>query len=103
MIIGARRDAIFGPTIMAGLADLRRGDEGRRLPGPSLDRKEIQTMLKEVRSYPFSWESGEGMKDMDKLVDAIIKVGASSASARASRISRSIPWSSTKREWGPRR
>jgi len=78
MIIGARRDAIFGPTIMAGLGgiyvEVMKDVAFRALP---LDRKEIQTMLKEVRSYPLLLGvRGEGMKDMDKLVDAIIKVGA---------------------------
>ncbi len=78
MIIGARRDVIFGPTIMVGLGgiyvEVMKDVSFRSLP---LDRKEIQTMVKEIRSYPLLLGvRGEAMKDINKLVEAIIKIGA---------------------------
>lgn len=78
MIIGARRDVIFGPTIMAGLGgiyvEVMKDVAFRSLP---LDRPEIQTMIKEIRAYPLLLGvRGEKMKDVNKLVESIIKIGA---------------------------
>ena len=78
MIIGARRDAIFGPTIMVGLGgiyvEVMKDVAFRSLP---LDRQEIQTMIKEIRAYPLLLGvRGEKMKDVNKLIEAIIKIGA---------------------------
>jgi acetyltransferase len=78
MIIGARRDAIFGPTIMVGLGgiyvEVMKDVAFRSLP---LDRPEIQTMIKEIRAYPLLLGvRGEEMKDINKLVESIIKIGA---------------------------
>ena len=78
IIIGARRDVIFGPTVMVGLGgiyvEVMKDVAFRALP---LDRKEIQTMVKELRSYPLLMGvRGEEMKDINKLVEAIIKISA---------------------------
>ena len=78
MIVGARRDAIFGPTVMVGLGgiyvEVMKDVSFRSLP---LDRKEILTMIKEIRSYPLLLGvRGEEMKDINKLVEAIVKIGA---------------------------
>jgi len=78
MIVGSRRDAIFGPTVMVGLGgiyvEVMKDVSFRSLP---LDRKEILTMVKEIRSYPLLLGvRGEEMKDINKLVETIIKVGA---------------------------
>jgi len=78
MIVGSRRDAIFGPTVMVGLGgiyvEVMKDVSFRSLP---LDRKEILTMVKEIRSYPLLLGvRGEEMKDINKLVEAIIKIGA---------------------------
>ena len=78
MIVGARRDRIFGPTAMVGLGgiyvEVMKDVSFRSLP---LDRKEILTMIKEIRSYPLLLGvRGEEMKDINKLAEAIIKIGA---------------------------
>jgi acetyltransferase len=78
MIVGARRDGIFGPTVMVGLGgiyvEVMKDVSFRSLP---LDRKEILTMIKEIRSYPLLLGvRGEEMKDIHKLVEAIVKIGA---------------------------
>ena len=78
IIIGARRDVIFGPTVMVGLGgiyvEVMKDVSFRALP---LDKKEIQTMVKEIRSYPLLLGvRGEAMKDINKLVEAIIKISA---------------------------
>ena len=78
IIIGARRDVIFGPTVMVGLGgvyvEVMKDVSFRALP---LDQKEIQTMVKEIRSYPLLLGvRGEAMKDINKLVEAIIKISA---------------------------
>jgi len=78
MIVGARRDRIFGPTVMVGLGgiyvEVMKDVSFRALP---LDRKEILTMIKEIRSYPLLLGvRGEEMKDINKLLEAIVKIGA---------------------------
>jgi acetyl coenzyme A synthetase (ADP forming)-like protein len=78
IIAGARRDLIFGPIVMVGLGgiyvEVMKDVTFRSLP---LDRKEIIKMIKEIKSYPLLMGvRGEKTKDIDALVDTIIKLGA---------------------------
>ncbi len=77
-IIGARIDEIFGPTIMFGLGgiyvEVMKDVSFRALP---LQRSEVAGMMKEIRSYPLLLGvRGEEKKDIDSVIDVIIKVGA---------------------------
>jgi acyl-CoA synthetase (NDP forming) len=76
-IIGARRDRTFGPLIMFGLGgiyvEVMKDVAFRALP---INRKEIMAMVKEIRAYPLLLGvRGEEKKDLEGLVDTIIKVG----------------------------
>ncbi len=76
-IIGARRDRTFGPLIMFGLGgiyvEVMKDVAFRALP---INRKEIMAMIKEIRAYPLLLGvRGEEKKDLDGVVDTIIKVG----------------------------
>lgn len=78
MIIGARIDKSFGPTVMVGLGgiyvEVMKDVSFRALP---LDRKEIISMIKEIRSYPLLLGvRGEKTRDINALVDTIVKLGA---------------------------
>ncbi|MDD5711722.1 MAG: acetate--CoA ligase family protein [Smithellaceae bacterium] len=78
MIVGARKDPIFGPLIMVGMGgiyvEVFRDVSFRSLP---IDRREILAMIKQLKSYPLLLgERGEPMRDMDALVGVIIKLGA---------------------------
>ena len=77
-IIGARRDHAFGPVIMFGLGgiyvEVMKDVAFRALP---LDRREILGMLKDIRSYALLLGvRGETQRDIDSIVDTIIKLGA---------------------------
>jgi acetyltransferase len=76
-IIGARRDRTFGPIIMFGLGgiyvEVMKDVTFRALP---INRKEVMAMVKEIRAYPLLLGvRGEEKKDVDSVVDTIIKVG----------------------------
>jgi acyl-CoA synthetase (NDP forming) len=76
-IIGARRDRTFGPLIMFGLGgiyvEVMKDVAFRALP---INRKEIMAMVKEIRAYPLLLGvRGEEKKDLDGVVDTIVKVG----------------------------
>ena len=76
-IIGARRDRTFGPLIMFGLGgiyvEVMKDVAFRALP---INRKEIMAMVKEIRAYPLLLGvRGEEKKDLDAVVDMIIRVG----------------------------
>ncbi len=76
-IIGARQDRTFGPMIMFGLGgiyvEVMKDVAFRALP---INRKEILSMVKEIRAYPLLLGvRGEEKKDLDAVVDAIIRVG----------------------------
>jgi acetyltransferase len=76
-IIGARRDRTFGPIIMFGLGgiyvEVMKDVAFRALP---INRKEVMAMVKEIRAYPLLLGvRGEEKKDVDAVVDTIIKVG----------------------------
>jgi len=77
-IVGARRDATFGPIIMFGLGgiyvEVMKDVAFRALP---INRREIMSMVKQIRAYPLLLGvRGEEKKDVDSVVDSIIKVGA---------------------------
>ena len=77
LIVGARVDPSFGPIVMCGLGgiyvEVMKDVSFRALP---LSRKEVVTMIKEIRSYPLLLGvRGEKRKDIDGLVETILKVG----------------------------
>jgi acetyl coenzyme A synthetase (ADP forming)-like protein len=76
-IIGARRDPAFGPVIMFGLGgiyvEVMKDVAFRALP---LGNMGARNMIKSIRSYPLLLGvRGEKRKDIDWIVDTIIKVG----------------------------
>jgi acyl-CoA synthetase (NDP forming) len=78
LIIGARRDATFGPIVMVGLGgiyvEVMKDVTFRAFP---LDRREVLNMIKEIRSYPLLLGvRGEEKKDIDGAADMIIKLGS---------------------------
>lgn len=78
MIVGARIDRSFGPILMVGLGgiyvEVMKDVAFRSLP---LERREVLGMIKSIRSYPLLLGvRGEAMKDIDLLVDTMIRLGA---------------------------
>ena len=78
VIIGARRDKLFGPIVMFGLGgvyvEVMKDVSFRAFP---LTYKEVMSMIKEIKSYPvLLGVRGEERKDIDAIVDTIIKLGA---------------------------
>ncbi len=77
LIVGARVDPSFGPIVMCGLGgiyvEVMKDVAFRALP---LSLREAITMIKEIRSYPLLLGvRGEKKKDIDGLVETILKVG----------------------------
>ena len=77
LIVGARIDPSFGPIVMCGLGgiyvEVMKDVSFRALP---LSLREAIAMIKEIRSYPLLLGvRGEKRKDIDSLVEAILKVG----------------------------
>ena len=77
IIVGARRDPSFGPVVMCGLGgiyvEVMKDVVFRGLP---LNLAEVRKMLQEIRSYPLLLGvRGEKRKDIEVVVDTIIKVG----------------------------
>jgi len=78
LIVGAKVDPSFGPIVMCGLGgiyvEVMKDVSFRGLP---LDRREVITMIKEIKSYPILLGvRGEKKKDIESLVNTILKVGA---------------------------
>jgi len=76
-IVGSRRDHAFGPIVMFGLGgiyvEVMRDIAFRAFP---LGRKETFKMISQIRSYPLLLGvRGEKRKDIDAIVDIILKVG----------------------------
>lgn len=76
VILGGRRDANFGATLMFGLGgiyvEVMKDVAFRAVP---LSEEEIRTMIKEIRSYPLLLGvRGELRKDIDSIVDALIRI-----------------------------
>ena len=77
-IIGGRIDGSFGPVIMFGLGgiyvEVMKDVSFRALP---LSRGEAMSMIKQIRSYPLLLGvRGEEQRDINGIVDVILKVGA---------------------------
>jgi acetyltransferase len=77
LIVGARVDPSFGPIVMCGLGgiyvEVMKDVSFRALP---LSLREAISMIKEIRSYPLLLGvRGEKRKDIDGLVETILKVG----------------------------
>ncbi len=77
IIVGARRDPSFGPIVMCGFGgiyvEVMKDVSFRGYP---FNRGEATKMLKELRSYPLLLGvRGEARKDIEGLVESIIKVG----------------------------
>ena len=78
LIVGARRDKIFGPIIMIGLGgiyvEVMKDVSFRSLP---VSAQDISSMISELRSYPLLLGvRGEKMKDTAAVVNVIIILGA---------------------------
>ncbi|MCF7808870.1 MAG: acetate--CoA ligase family protein [Candidatus Marinimicrobia bacterium] len=76
VILGGRRDANFGPTLMFGLGgiyvEVMKDVAFRAVP---LSQTEIRSMIKEIRSYPLLLGvRGEARKDINSIVDTLVKV-----------------------------
>ena len=76
-IIGGRKDKTFGPIVMFGLGgiyvEVMKDITFRAYP---IDRLEVMDMVKGIRTYPILLGvRGEEMKDIEKIMDTIIKVG----------------------------
>ena len=77
VIIGARKDKVFGPIVMVGLGgiyvEVMKDVSFRAAP---LNRKVVRRMIEEIRSYPLLLGvRGEARKDIEGIVDTIIKLG----------------------------
>ena len=76
LIVGGRRDPGFGPVVMFGLGgiyvEVMKDVSFRAVP---LGRAEVLGMMEEIRAYPLLLGvRGEERKDMNSVVDAILKV-----------------------------
>jgi acetyltransferase len=76
LIVGARRDPGFGPIVMFGLGgiyvEVLKDVSFRAVP---TNRAEALTMMKEIRAFPLLMGvRGEERKDIDRVVDAVIRV-----------------------------
>ena len=76
-IVGARRDGIFGPIVMFGMGgiyvEVMKDVSFRAFP---LNRKEVPEMISQIKSYPLLLGvRGEKRKDIDGIIDVIIKAG----------------------------
>ena len=77
LIIGARKDPAFGPTIMFGMGgiyvEVLKDVTFRAVP---FSRAEAIEMMKEIRAYPLLLGvRGEERKDIESVLDTIIRLG----------------------------
>jgi len=77
-IVGARRDASFGPIVVCGMGgiyvEVLKDVAFRAVP---FSRQDVLAMIKETRLYPLLLGvRGEESKDMDGVIDTIIKLGS---------------------------
>jgi acetate---CoA ligase (ADP-forming) len=77
-IVGARRDASFGPIVMCGMGgiyvEVMKDVAFRAVP---FSRQDLLSMIKQTRIYTLLLGvRGEEKKDMDGVVEAIIKLGS---------------------------
>ncbi len=76
LILGARQDEKFGPTLMCGLGgiyvELLKDVSFRATP---LSREEILRMIRETKAYKLlEGMRGESPRDIDSVVDALVKL-----------------------------
>jgi acyl-CoA synthetase (NDP forming) len=76
-IVGARRDASFGPVVMFGLGgiyvEVMKDIAFRAFP---IGRDEANAMIRQIKTYPLLLGvRGENRKDIEGTADAIIRVG----------------------------
>ncbi len=76
LIVGARRDAGFGPIVMFGMGgiyvEVLKDVSFRAVP---LDRREVLSMMKEIRAYPLLLGvRGEERRDIEGVTEAIIRL-----------------------------
>jgi acetyltransferase len=76
LIVGARRDASFGPIVMFGMGgiyvEVLKDVSFRAVP---LDRREVLSMMKEIRAYPLLLGvRGEERRDIEGVTDGIIRL-----------------------------
>ncbi|MBM4248950.1 MAG: acetate--CoA ligase family protein [Euryarchaeota archaeon] len=77
LIVGARRDPSFGPVVMTGLGgiyvEVMKDVSFRALP---VGRRQVLGMVKATRAYPLLLGvRGQEQKDIESLMDVIVKVG----------------------------
>jgi acetate---CoA ligase (ADP-forming) len=77
-IVGARRDASFGPIVICGMGgiyvEILKDVSFRAVP---FSRQDVLSMIKETRIYPLLLGvRGEAKKDMDGVIETIIKLGS---------------------------
>lgn len=77
-IIGARRDATYGPIMMFGLGgiyvEVMKDVSFRSLP---ISRAEAREMISEIRSYPILLGvRGEPTRDIETVTETMLKVGS---------------------------
>jgi acetate---CoA ligase (ADP-forming) len=77
-IIGARRDPSFGPIVMMGLGgiyvEVMKDVSFRALP---VSHRQAERMVQEIKSFPLLMGvRGEEQKDIESLLDTILRVGA---------------------------
>jgi acetyltransferase len=77
LIVGARKDPAFGPTIMFGMGgiyvEVLKDVTFRAVP---FSRAEAIEMMKEIRAYPLLLGvRGEERKDIEAVLDTIIRLG----------------------------
>ena len=84
-IVGARQDPSFGPTVMFGLGGIYvEVMKDVTFRAASLSRGEAQLMVKEIRSYPLLLGvRGEARKDIDAVVDCILRLATLARRCRA--------------------
>jgi acetyltransferase len=77
LIVGARVDPSFGPIVMCGLGGIYvEVMKDVVFRGTPLNKNEVMNMLKEIRSFPLLLGvRGEKAKDIEGVIDTIIKVG----------------------------
>jgi acyl-CoA synthetase (NDP forming) len=76
VIIGLKRDAVFGPVVMFGLGgtfvEVFRDVTFRAAP---LGRRDVSEMIREVKSYPIlTGVRGSGPRDIEAIEDCILRL-----------------------------
>lgn len=77
IIVGARQDKLFGPTVMVGLGgiyvEVLKDVVFRSMP---LSRDEARKMVSDIRAYPLlKGVRGQKPKDVEALVDVVLGLG----------------------------